>query len=60
MTSGTVGCRPRPPFRVRHGRDDGGYYEQLRRGLLGYGTIYAHQEELFVLILALPCLIHDS
>jgi hypothetical protein len=56
MVSGTVGCRPCPCLRVRHGRDDGEYYERLRRGLLGYGTIYAHQEELLVLILALPYL----
>jgi hypothetical protein len=54
MASGTVSCRPCPCQRVRHGRDDRGYYEGLRRGLLGYGTIYAHQEALLMLILALP------
>jgi hypothetical protein len=56
MVSGTAGCRPCPSLRVRHGRDDGGCYEGLRRGLLGYHTIYVHQEELVVLILALPYL----
>jgi hypothetical protein len=53
MASGTVACRPCPCQRVRHGRDDGGYYERLRNGLLGYDMIHVYQEELLVLILAL-------
>jgi hypothetical protein len=51
--SGTAGFGPCPASRVRHAHDDGGYYEQLRRGLLGHGTIYAHRGELLVLTLAL-------
>jgi hypothetical protein len=35
-------------------RDDGGYQDQLRCILLGYGTIYADHEEVSVLI-ALFC-----
>jgi hypothetical protein len=41
------------PPRVRHARDDGGYYERLRHGLLGHYMIHVYQEELLVLILAL-------
>jgi hypothetical protein len=55
MVLGIAGCRPRPFLRFRHARDDERYYEGLRRGLLGYDTIYVHQEELLVLVLALPC-----